>query len=78
MAKSIGEALQVLVSPGSAAINYVAQVLTHVTLCCHSLREMTLMSLSPECNCRLSVTLHANSKKETSSDTLNKAQISYV
>lgn len=61
--QSIGKALQVFVSSGSAAINYVAQVLTHVTLCCHSYREMVLMFLSFECNRWLSVIPHANSKK---------------
>lgn len=48
--QSIGKALQVFVSSGSPAINYVPQVLTHITLCCHSLREMTLMSLSLKCS----------------------------
>ncbi len=52
-AESIGKVLvKLFASSGSAAINYVARVLTRVTLCCHSLREMTLMSVSLECNGR--------------------------
>lgn len=47
--QSIGQAVRVFVSSGSAVINYIACVLTHITLCCHSYREVTLMSLSPEC-----------------------------
>lgn len=61
--QSAGKKLQVLGS-GVAAINYVAQVLTPITLCCHSLGEMTLMSLSHECNCRMSFTLHSNPRKK--------------
>lgn len=61
--QSAGKKLQVLGS-GVAAINYVAQVLTPITLCCHSLGEMTLMSLSHECNCRMPFTLHSNPRKK--------------
>lgn len=62
----IGKALvkNYVLGSGVAAINYVAQVLTPITLCCHSLGEMTLMSLSHECNCRMSFTLHSNPRKK--------------